>query len=202
MTDDSLATPTWRPLRARRGGDEGEKQYDVLHEGVPPWLSVSLMRWVHDRLHASFVDGYGGSRRDWSASALLQLQRELRIEGWDWSSGPASAGDSLLQSLTDDDLFLEVVDYLFRDLVPNSHENEKAVVSLIVMLREAGSCWKVVANAGGRNGFELQQRVPETVSSAAAEVFRTGRPGDHLRMAWSAAYRKSPNPNEAYDQAV
>lgn len=188
MAVEDQDTPRWRPLSVRQGGTETAAEYDVLHEGVPVWLSTSLIQWV--RTVVTTAGGYIDEER------LLQLERERRVR---------LVGRSRWTCLVDymredEDFCLDVVDLLLRDL--SWQADRQKVVQLAKIMLESGSAYQVSARGEGVFGFELQRRVSETVAASAEKAFQAGRPGDHLRMAWRATYGRSPNANEAYDQAV
>lgn len=177
----------WRPLSVRRAGGENVTDYETLHEGVPPWLRASLREWVTARLQPE---------RYWSTERLQKLERELRLP-LSWDRDPAS---SLLADMeSDEDLFLDVVDYLLRDVrwIPN-HPNYD-LISIMLMLQEAGSAWEVVSSG---DSYRLERRVLEGVVDSARDAFEVKGPGDYLRNAWTAAYGRHPNPTTAYSDAV
>lgn len=177
----------WRPLSVRRAGGDAAVEYEALHEGVPPWLKQSLRAWVTSRLQPK---GY------WSTDRLQRLERVLR-RPLAWDRDP---GDALLVDLEeDDDLFLEVVDYLLRDLRWSADKSNYELVSILMMLQEAGSAWEVASRG---HGYALERRVLEGVAASARKAFEAKGPGDHLRRAWAAAYGRDPDPSMAYSQAV
>jgi hypothetical protein len=177
----------WRPLRVRLRGGRGVEEHETLQEGVPPWLRPSLEAWVEELLRSP----HSGQ---WSFEKLRKLERELRLP-LNWTE---SAGDHLLLVLhEDDELFLEVVDYLLRD---RGSSSPSSFLSIVTMLNEAGSAWQVVRRS---HGFGLERRVPEEVAASARKAFAAeGGAGGHLRTAWSATYGRHPNPTEAYAEAV
>jgi hypothetical protein len=164
------------------------EDYEALHEGVPPWLRPSLEAWVRDLLRSP-------STGRWSFEKLRKLERELRLP---LNGTESSVADSFLMVLhEDDDVFLEVVDYLLRDLGLLS---STSLLPIITMLNEAGSAWRVVRKS---HGFGLERRVPEEVAASAKEAFAAeGGAGRHLQKAWSVTYGRHPNPTEAYAEAV
>lgn len=187
MAEES-AEGRWRPLRVRQAGGKAVVDYEALHEGVPPWLMESLTAWV-----AGF---FMGARGRWDADRLRQLERELRLP-LAWNDDP---GNTLLADLQrDEDLFLDVVDYLLRDLRWFANQPNYQLRSVVDMLKEAGSAWEVTRD--GR-GFRLQRRVLEVVAASARQVFEVKGAGDHLRKAWAAAYGRQPDPSRAYSEAV
>lgn len=129
---------------------------------------------------------------------LLRLERELHLE-------PAvDSTENLIRHLAGDDrLCLDVVEYLLRDLRGWQQYGEESIVGLAKMLAEANSVWEVVSWGGEREDeFTLERRISETAAAAAREAFKVPRAGDHLRKAWHATYGLSPDPSEAYLEAV
>lgn len=186
---EAAAEGEWRPLSVRGERGEDPSEYEALHEGVPSWLKESLTAWVRDQLCAT---------GDWSTERLRRLERELRLS-LAWERSP---GATLLADLNSDgDLFLDVVDYLLRDVrwftVDPNHA--MAVTSLRRMLSEAGSAWEVVTRAGGH---ALERRVLEGVATSVRATFKARAAGPHMRRAWAAAYGRHPDPTTAYSEAV
>lgn len=174
----------WRPLTVRQAGGKAVVDYEALHEDVPSWLRQSLTAWVM----AFFNEGAA-----WDTDLLRQLERELRLPlAWNDHPGSTLVGD--LQR--DDDLFLDVVDYLLRDLRWIANGTNYQLTSIVRMLEEAGSAWEVAGRDGG--GYRLQRRVLEAVAASARQAFEAKGPGDHLRKAWAAAYGRQPDPSTAY----
>lgn len=183
--------PRWRRLSVREVGAEAAEDA-ALHEGVPPWLKASLGSWIERQL----ADRFGS----WNQNQLLRLERELLIS-LDWAAGTDYAGSTLLRQVqSDEELCLNVVDYLLRDL--RDPEDRLRWSSLALMLQEAGSAWTVDGGHRPAQGFGLVRRVAETVEASAQQAFRAPRAGDHLRSAWHGVYGRSPNPSEAYREAV
>lgn len=204
MPDDdepAAPIPPWRPWRLRQSSSEAD--YEVLHEGVPPWLQLSIGTWLANRLQDSVQNaGYIGTYRDWSHDVLARVERELR-HPLDWSAGPESAGRKLLNDArADADLALELLDYFLRDMIP--WRNEDALNALFDHLAQAGSAWQIRARDPDdmEQGFSLERRVDVTTSAAADEAFGAGRAGRHLRAAWAHVYGRSPDPSRAYAESV
>lgn len=192
MASQESDLPRWRPFRARLEGVEAEDRYDALHEGITAWLKPSILGWVRDQLDTNYIEV--------TREGLLRLERELRLP-LSWEKGP-SPGHLVNRMAADDDLCLEVVDYLLRDLQGWDRVSEAAVLAMAKMLVEAGSAWEVVRRSEDVRGYTIERRLPEPVVASAREVFGAPRAGDHLQKAWHSAYGRSPNPSDAYLEAV
>lgn len=178
----------WRPLSER---ENPSGNYDILTDGVPPWLFESLMAWIAN----PFEYTHQGSRR-YDLDAMTELERRSRrpLPGAD----RRDKWNSLKTLMTSDELFmLDVVDFaLDRSEFVDSDE----ALELETMLIDAGSTWKVAEN-GER--WRLIRRLA-TATEQAAEVAKSvaDRAADHLSEARSLAFGRSPNSSTAYREAV
>ena len=175
--------PLFDPLKREHSGE-------TLHEGVPPHLRNRLLSWISRRLGSSY-----------RAANLSRIEVELRMP-MDFTLGEDSAWDSLKRHMDNDpNRMLEVINFLLAQ--EPTHEDVMAGVGDVVFLEHSlstgGSAWRATGEGGTPH---LERRVPEEVQKRYDEVSRTGRSGDHLRLAWQAMYRQNPSPTEAYDHAV
>lgn len=188
----------WRPLSVRQGGEEAVREHDALHEGVPEWLSASLTHWTASQL-CSKVSAYtdGMPFYHWSRSALLGVERDLKI-ALPWNNAVSGAGERLLAMANSNPaLFLDLLDYLLSRTNANYAGSEAGRLELL--LETGGSAWRV---AERDNRYSLERRVAAGVAAAATEAMRSPRAGDLLRLAWVEAYGRDPNPSDAYRNAV
>jgi hypothetical protein len=168
----------WVPLSVRVGA---RADYDSLYEGVPLWLRESIWDWCEDHLRSD--------RGGWLIERLQEIERRFRHR-LNWGSSDTSAAHTIRNAMaTDPDFFLDVVDFLL-------HETGDAS-TLEEILVQGGSAWR--ASEGG----QLERRVPEAVAAAAERIMGTAaRAGQHLALAWRAAFGRSPDPSTAYREAV
>jgi hypothetical protein len=186
--------PSWSvdeyiPLGVRQGAINPE----VLHEGVPSWLSQSLKEWLEGALMAQ---DYRTGSMTLDAERLRAIERVCRLN-LDWQKDKFSAR-SHLQRMADreeyHDIFLWAIDYLCAKGSPYASRDE-----LEQILKEGGSAWRV-STLGVPH---LERRVPEAVSEAAEQVMtHSGEAGKLLADAWRELYGMSPDPSEAYRHAV
>ena len=174
-----------------RNDPEAAAEYDVLHEGVPPWLAGPLAQWVSDVFGSmAHRDDLGhpvdllfgmlrrpmppGPNRIWSAIAFLESE--------------AASGDL--------DVLDAVVWYTML-----SNQARPLLDRLDVLLAVHGSAWTIGSNSAGEPC--LERRVDETVSAVAeSEMVQTGNAATHLRRAWHRIYGRHPEPGAAYREAV
>jgi hypothetical protein len=177
------------PLGVRQGAIDPE----VLHEGVPYWLSQSLKEWVEQALTGV---NYRTGVATLDEERLRGIERACRVK-LDWNSKYTAL--SSLQAMADRDeyheWFLSAVDYLCAYGSPYATSDAE----LDVILKEGGSAWRV-STVGVHH---LERRVPEAVSEAAEQVMtRSGEAGRLLAEAWRDLYGMNPDPSEAYRHAV
>ncbi len=96
--------------------------------------------------------------------------------------------------------FLDFVDFLVFHAQRLGGEAASTLESLEIVLRDAGSEWKV----GVRDGHaSLEKRVPEGVATAVDETISGAGPaGSLLAEAWRAVFGRSPDPEDAYGKAI
>lgn len=196
---------SWRPLFMRDG--QGETEFDVLHEGVPEWLSASIWRWLMDRA------AEGGQ------ALIFRLERRLRIkiaEAKDRRIGTSHTApnqflDRFWQAGSDDDR-LVLVDAILYDMQLRAREgfdtDEQAMAAQLVdgaqrlgeILAEGGSAWAVHVEAPA---WCLARRVDLATAQLVERVTSPGTDASRkIRTAWQACYRHDPDPDTAYRNAV
>ncbi len=186
--------PRFRTLKAR--ADPAEAQaYDALHEGIPEWMEASVIDWLQRGLQhpAGGVDD----------EKVREIERTLRVRA-DWRT-ELTAADSLMErALEDHEFCLELINFqLYKLTWP---DGETGILRLIKVLNDAGSAWKVSTLNDSEVRSELRwalfRRVEQTVEAAAKKAMIHGKSGIHLRTAWNGVYGRSPNPSEAYGEAI
>jgi hypothetical protein len=185
----------WRPLN-RRGKPPDE--FDGPFEGVPPWLKGALWTWVRDQLTSQ-----SGAIARFRAIAI-----SLRLDIEDARSpNPGTPGglEARLrdQMFADDDLFLNVVDLVARDVFPIEAGRGSSLLrrsadlsALDRMLRDGASVWHVVDEPKPH----LQRRLPPEVEELAHTA--TGRAAEYLSEAWRQAYGRDPDPSASYAESI
>ena len=180
------------PLHARDDPREAERYRETLVEGIPPWLRST----VGEFLQAMFVGQYGTPRAD----VLKEVELFLCVE-LDWSNGVISAFDDLQARVyKDDETFgLNVIDLT---LGRHREESSDAPQQLDVMMTAAGSAWTVQFDSH-RKCWALERRVEESMRKVVSSTLgKGGRPAEHLRIAWTSAFGRTPNPSHGYREAV
>ncbi|WP_197024746.1 hypothetical protein [Cellulomonas sp. KRMCY2] len=171
------------------GTDPGH--FDVLHEGVPPWLADQLWIWIGTQLRVTLPGGGAG----WNVG-LVRAYETKRRSAQPLAGRVESVGTSALRPVWSADEVIYFIDFLASRLSPESGWSE----TLERMLSEAGSAWRV----GTRDGFPgLERRVALGVQESAEHVMSTaGGAGRRLSEAWHAIFGASPDPSRAYLLAV
>lgn len=187
----------WRPLFARFDAERA-KDYDALHDGVPPWIARSLLTWVSYQI--DYHDQYTPRATE---EHLRELERVLR-HPLDWGSGERSASGSLRALFAaDGEIFLSATDHLLANL---SHvyddEEERARGELATILREAGSVWEVTWHGDRHHPFLSRRVLPEAEGVFNAAIAPGDRAADYLRQSWERAFGRDANPDGAYRDAV
>lgn len=173
----------WTP----RGEIPGSRE--VLFDGVPPHMKPALLAFL--KPHFARVSRVTS---DWvfQLDALLFFDLEARLRPPYSERLDGSPYPGFFTGLPEEEL-LDLADWVV-------HQNNRATgLALDRILEAAGSTWTV----GKRNGDTgLVRRMPESVQAAVDAAVSRGLAGRLLGEAWAAAYRRDPNPEEAYEKAV
>jgi hypothetical protein len=158
---------------------------------VPPWLRSSLRVYVLQAID--------------SLSDLHSIERSLRIVIPTLYQQARVNMDMYLNSLVEDDDFdsyLDIVDHCLGRT--SSLQDLRLLEQLNQSLHEGGSAYEVgdLIDANGKPYFGLRKRVPEGVAQAVDLASGHERAGEHLKRAFTSAYGRDPNPNDAYSHAV
>jgi hypothetical protein len=186
------------PLDRRTDQLSAENFAGVLHEGVPAHLVSTCDEFVRRGTVSPARDSRGAP----SVEALRRIERELEIP-LKWNRAPKETLGWLLHDAeSDPQLFLNLVDHVLHHLPSPTAVLDAA--ELEIGLRQGGSAWMVhaLAEVDAQPEYELVRRVDPTVVAAADLAIDSGRPGDHLRTAWTAAYGRTPDPSKAYSEAI
>lgn len=188
MVADAPEEP-WRPLSARMS--DNPEQWDALIEGIPEHARESLRQWVAD------------AAQRWRDLAP-KAQRRLRLPG----NGPKSLLASAM--LNEDIEALDVLDACLRILdewhkaydesTDPQHKNRQVIETqfrtLQQVLDEASSAWTV-----GEDGL-VRVVGPAAQNAFFDAVERNGDPAALLKEAWLATFRRQPDYDRAFQQAV
>lgn len=172
----------------------------------PQWALSSIYAWLAPFFHGAGPDasGYSAFGSSQERNFLREIERNLRLT-LDWRQGERTALDSLNTQLQrDPELLIKVVDYALRNPLMgySFQEYDRAVGELDRTLREAGSIW-CVRQTPQRVECYLERRVdPAAGAAITAIATESSRDAEHLSTAWRLAYGQSPNPSEAYREAV
>lgn len=171
------------PLSVRREV-RSTANLSLLHAGVPPYMSPSLLGWV------------------WS------MVRDHDLEGYVQANQGGSKFKTVYEAATmDDDLMLDVVDSILQHLPAldesghyvTQNKLRVLVAALQSILAESSSAFAVDFS----DGMRLIQRVDKTAEQASDDaVEQDGHASGLLRTAWSATFNRDPNPSSSYRDAV
>ncbi|MBM7503766.1 hypothetical protein ACFPER_09795 [Agromyces aurantiacus] len=161
-------------------------EHSALVPGIPPWVEVSVLQWVTDRI----VDRRNGSiRPDFLAAWDVAMRNHPPHQPQFANHRPEHFWERL-----DEAERLALLDFLL--FVTSADNGER----LEALLRAGGSEWRVGRRTGNAG---LERRVPQGVVDAAEAVMATSSTaGALLSEAWHAAFGRSPNPEEAYEKAI
>jgi hypothetical protein len=178
----------WVPF----GLEEDEvADYEVLVDGVPPWLREPLVGWIDSYLSAS---GW------YDTAKCLDVQLNTRVQlGVSAGSSITDSATTLkrIRSLAPLEL-LRIVDYVVSEAAYNIES--KPALDLDDLLDAGRSKW-TVGKRGGRIG--LVERVAEGVQSSVEGVIASaGSSGRILARAWSHVHGFQPNDSGGYADAV
>lgn len=175
----------WVPLSAR-ADQEKVAEYAALHEGVPPWMRASAVRWVADILG----DG---------SPELLRLEQHLHFQ-LNWESSRSALQSVLAEVGNDRSRALDILDYCLSR-TPTMIRGWEMREALGGMLYVSGSAWTLGDDAAGQPC--LHRRVDEVVERAAKdEMAQKGNAARHLHIAWHRTYGRNSDPSGAYREAV
>jgi hypothetical protein len=172
----------------------------------PPWALSSILTWLAPFFHGAGPDasGYAGDGSSNNRNFLREIERNLRLT-LNWRNGERSALESLNATIGQNpEVLVQIVDYALRHPMMgySFQDYNGAVAELDRALTQSGSVW-CVRSIPQRTTCHLERRVdPGAAEAAQAVGGNTTRDSEHLRNAWHAAYGQSPNPGEAYLEAV
>lgn len=198
-------TDDWRPLFIRNSDEPSG--FDVLHEGVPEWLEGSLWRWLMDRaaFGAPAIIGH----------LELRLQQPLTTD----RDRPLGQQHTNPQQLierhwkkSDRDARLTLLDAILADcqeqgrLALTARDQDKvehyvhAAQRLDDLLTKGGSAWTVEQTS---ERWGLMRRVDEATTELVKAAVTPGTDAARkMKSAWSYCYRRDPNYDLAYRDAV
>lgn len=176
------------PFSVRRGAKSGDT-VGLLYEDVPGHMRPSLLKWVSEAIQAFNLDGY--------------LQRRLQIDLVERSV------KSVYQAATyEDALLLDVVDMILQGLFDpfyegGGHEIRSQIAALVesldAILNESSSAYAMDLS----DEWHLTTRVDDTAKQAFTDaVTHAQHASGLLKSAWSATFKRDPNPTVAYRDAV
>jgi hypothetical protein len=192
-------TDQWVPF-SKRGSVDEINAYETLHEDVPPWLSSTITRWIRAYLTPS-----GALLAVHVTERLEHLERELHLPlPWLLSTmGFAvfpNTTNRVIELLEQRGLLLDAIDFIANRRV---NFEQSQVTSMSKALIEGGSAYHIaVWDTDDGHRAELQRRVDPTAIVAFEQASINNRAGHHLRNAWSAAYRRNPDPSASYHESV
>ena len=180
-----------RPPFSRRRDDASVKDFFVLRDGVPEGLLSSMVPFVTDRMYGT--DVFGQSLPDGPLIAAFARVTDKYL--------PDNAFDAANRLAEDRELLLDAVDFVLGSVVSDEYTGGSKVAELEVHLRESRSSYTVGRDGDGR--YELQDRQPMELTNLVEDATgATDRAAEHLRLAWSKAFARKPDPNGACDDAV
>lgn len=176
----------------------GEGDVEELHDGVPPWLSPSLIAWVHERFRKTV-----NRRYQWNGPAMLAAQRSLQLDFPYTTDVDMVAKWFTDRMIADEAFLLRLIDHLLGRMNYESPDMDRAA-DLNRFLIEGGSLFQVevLSESEERAGYHLARRVHDSTREAARLAIGQGRAGVHLGDAWRATFGREPNPTYAYREAI
>ncbi|MEW2591505.1 hypothetical protein AB0893_13915 [Micromonospora aurantiaca] len=167
---------------------------DVPFEGVPEFLEPSLRDWIREALHDAVDTRY--SREDSHRFAEL-LALRLRIAPRTASLGLTPHQTALV--FVGRQELLRVSNAILR-FAPEVNRRYRLAQRLAGLLQAAGSAYEVSGDLEPQLVQRLDPSVRDAVQRGQEEALPTA--GEHLRLAWIAAYGLEPDANVAYAEAV
>lgn len=181
-----------RSWRARERGDE--KNFEVLHDGVPSWLWPSLWGWFHEA-----VDLIRTHYSSTSAGEIVRLlERGMRTD-----LGSETVENHGLWELKetfrgDTDTFLDAINELL--VLLGDYWATQKVEDLEFFLAHGGSLWTV---SSASEPHQLVRRVDPTVQKIAEQVMLgSSKAQVHLQKAWQDIYGRHPDASDGYREAI
>jgi hypothetical protein len=156
-----------------------------LVEGVPEWIEGSVFEWIEQAYwNVARSDPTGAKELTRAFDRQMRLSPPL-TQGNSWP-------DSVLRSRGDARLTFAFVDFMLT-------KGKGQPGKLAAILNEGGSAYRVVLRG---SAYRLERRVAEGAQLAAEHAMREGDAGALLAEAWSAAYGRDPDAEEAYEKAI
>ncbi|GAA4259820.1 hypothetical protein [Dactylosporangium darangshiense] len=184
MTDEAL----FQPLADRIGGRPVDT---TTYDEVPGWLIEPLRGWIHEAM---------------AGDEVLARRIVMRLR---WSHDPFGKGYIFWLTWCNGDQILTVIDAILQlntslwamvELLrhrPDINRTEP-VQQLTELLADGSSRYTVDVDR-----HCLTVLLDPTIAAAADQaVAADPTAGDHLRLAFAAAYGLNPDPDKAYDEAV
>jgi len=199
---------SWKPLSVREGRTPAG-EYDGPHDGIPEWMFGPLWGWVVGRyptLRRAGVFFPGAVAVEGSVDDYRRIASALRMNIEDASEPhPRNATGlqaRLLERLrTEPHRLLDVADYWLRtvDFKESFRGHDAARGDLQDILAAAGSVYHVQEDSPPYLG-----RVVGTATQAAADtlIASSGRPGEHLALAWRAIFGRPARAGEGYRECI
>jgi hypothetical protein len=170
-----MSDPPWVPLSER---DNPPSETKVAYEGVPGHLAEPLWRWI-----------------ELWVSDPEEILLVFRIAQASAADPQNDLSDAVFQ---DEELFLDVIDFVLGQVPIRPLERSAAVNRLRWLLERGGSAWRVADD-----GQALERRIDPTVAEAVSRAsVRVTSAAEHPRTAWRAAYGRQPDPGKAYGEAT
>ena len=189
VSSDRSEAPAVRPPILQRQTPEQREEFYTLREGIPVGLHSSLLDWTFP-WYVSLVDD--------SLEINLDRVRHLErvIDRWVFLNLVPPSPDFLHTRFShDNDLLLQATDIALQ------WADDDDAALLESFLTDARSVYCVGEDEHGN--YQLQRRQSEELGALIeVETKQSGRAAEHLRAAWSNCFRRDPDPNDAYGEAV
>lgn len=175
----------WQRLSVR----EGQIPVDTPFEGVPPHLSYPLQHWLEGMFG---YRGPGGMSKDLMMDVANSIRLPLRPSSRGVFDGVEMQRQIFAICSRDQEVFLDVVDATLH------LKRGRKADDLRKVLEVGASAWTVADN-----NLSLERRVEPTAKLAAQMAMSPqDEASEELRVAWSAAYGREPDPSDAWDHAI
>ncbi len=180
---------SWIPLHLRENGGGG---ITGAVEGIPPYMSKSIWKWVDQRFitgTSSYSNGHFDL--DLVRKVELALKREVPIDTWDLDF----ALDELHQLFAVDVELLDLVHHLLK-----LHSDWASQLDLEDIPSLAGSAWRVDMRDGQ---VGLIRRVPLELEDTLRQTSEFDpQASEFLAAAYANTYGREPNYDHAFDLAI